>query len=86
MRIAMQTASTCDALSYLATRSSTLNDPEILSKQPGPLLRNQLKIVGQALTLCGGQCTEKGVLLRPGMMLRGKIFHFRFQSNDRVDA
>ena len=38
MRIAMQRASTCDALSYLATRSSTLNDPEILSKQPGPPL------------------------------------------------
>jgi hypothetical protein len=38
MRIAMQRASTCDALSYLATRSSTLNEPEILSKQPEPLL------------------------------------------------
>jgi hypothetical protein len=38
MRIAMQRASTCDALSYLATRSSTLNDPEILSKQSGPPL------------------------------------------------
>jgi len=38
MGIAMQTASTCDALSYPATRSSTLNEPEILSKQPGPPL------------------------------------------------
>jgi len=44
MRIAMQRASTCDALSYLATRSSTLNEPEILSKQPEPLLSPPMRI------------------------------------------
>jgi len=42
MRLAMHKALACHTMSYPINRSSTLNDPEILSKQPeSPLAEAQ---------------------------------------------